>query len=180
MADELLNIVNEQGEVIGEAPRSRIHKEGLLHREINVWFYTPKGEVIFQKRGPNKDTYPSLLDSAVGGHVDLGESFESAVVRELTEEVGLKVTLGDLYLFKSYTSNSFDKITSMRNHAMKKIYLYRYRGDPSGLKVEAGSSGFIWIPVTDLLSPPYGDDRFIPKMIENAQPLLREILKLTS
>ncbi len=34
---EILNIVNENDEVVGEDTRENIHKKGLLHREINVF-----------------------------------------------------------------------------------------------------------------------------------------------
>lgn len=32
-AEELLNVVDEQGNIIGTETREKIHKEGLLHRE---------------------------------------------------------------------------------------------------------------------------------------------------
>ena len=59
-----------------------MHKKGLLHPEIHVWFYTPDKEIIFQHRAKNKDTYPDLLDATVGGHVDIGEYVDKAALRE--------------------------------------------------------------------------------------------------
>lgn len=45
MADKRkLNIVDEAGEIIGFDTRENIHNQGLLHREIHVWFYTPKSD----------------------------------------------------------------------------------------------------------------------------------------
>ena len=57
-----LNIIDENGKIIGEDTRKNIHKNGLLHREINVYFYTPQGEIIFQHRSKNKETFPDLLE----------------------------------------------------------------------------------------------------------------------
>ena len=69
---ELLEIINEHDEVIGLETRGKIHQDGLLHREIHVWFITPNGEIIFQHRAKDKDTYPDKLDATVGGHVEPG------------------------------------------------------------------------------------------------------------
>lgn len=61
-------------------PRENIHNQGLLHREIHVWFYTPKGEIIFQHRAKDKDTYPDLLDATVGGHVEINSDYENTAL----------------------------------------------------------------------------------------------------
>lgn len=47
MKKEMLNIIDENGKIIGKDTRENIHQKGLLHREINVYFYTPNGEIIF-------------------------------------------------------------------------------------------------------------------------------------
>ena len=44
---EKLNVIDEQGNIIGEETREGIHREGLLHREIHVWLFNKKGEDIF-------------------------------------------------------------------------------------------------------------------------------------
>ncbi len=36
--NNLLNIIDEEGNVIRQETREKIHKLGLLHQEINVWF----------------------------------------------------------------------------------------------------------------------------------------------
>lgn len=69
---ELLDVVDEHDRVIGQATRERIHKEGLLHREIHVYFYNSVGDILFQKRGSDVDMNPDVLHSSVGGHVDAG------------------------------------------------------------------------------------------------------------
>ena len=95
MADNRrLNIVDENGEIIGENTRENIHNQGLLHREIHVWFYTPKGEIIFQHREKDKDTYPDLLDATVGGHVEIGSDF----VKQTHEKIAkaLEVSVDEL------------------------------------------------------------------------------------
>src|SRR3989338_11369703 len=85
-----LNIIDEKENIVGEETRDNIHKQGLLHREIHVWFYTTKSEIIFQHREKDKDTYPDLLDATVGGHVEIGSDYEDKALQEVAEETGIK------------------------------------------------------------------------------------------
>jgi len=143
MKNERLSIVNENDEVIGEEDRSVIHRDGLLHREIHVWFLTPDKKLIFQKRGLDKETYPGLLDATVGGHVDIGESYEQAAVREAVEETGVTLSVGDLVFLKNNQSKSYDELTNTMNVCFRKIFAYVYSGDVKNLKLEdEGALGF--------------------------------------
>lgn len=65
-SQELLDIVNENDEVIGQATRGEIHAQGLLHRIIDIWFYNKNGEVLMQKRSLKKDNAPGLLVLLLG------------------------------------------------------------------------------------------------------------------
>src|SRR3989338_9102184 len=113
-----LNVVNEQGEIVGEATREEIHEKGLLHAEIHVWFYTPKGELIFQHRAKDKDTYPDLLDATVGGHVEQGADYESTALKEVEEETGIYAQKQDLKLIQITRSKSFDAVTNRINNVV--------------------------------------------------------------
>lgn len=64
---EMLEVVDENDNIIGFETRAKVHEQGLLHREIHIFFITPNGEVIFQHRAKDKDTYPDKLDATVGG-----------------------------------------------------------------------------------------------------------------
>ncbi len=48
--------------------------------------------VFLQKRSMAKDTAPGRWDSSCSGHLDAGEDYLTAAVRELGEEIGLRVT----------------------------------------------------------------------------------------
>ncbi len=135
---ERLNIIDEQGNIIGEETRERIHREGFLHREIHIWLFNKKGEVLFQRRGHNKDTYPNLLDATAGGHVDIGEDYMSAAIRELKEELGIKANPHNLIFLGDYQSKTYDEVTKNTNNALKKIYAYQFEGDIKDLKLEKG------------------------------------------
>ncbi len=87
--DEVFDIVNGHDEVIGRATRREAHARGLWHRATHVVVEDGQGRVFLQKRSMAKDTAPGRWDSACSGHVDAGESYEAAAVRELREEIGL-------------------------------------------------------------------------------------------
>lgn len=86
---ELLAIVDEHDRVIGSKTRREIHHEGLRHRAVHILVFDYSGHVCLQKRSLNKDINPGAWDTSAAGHVDFGESYESAAVRELREELGI-------------------------------------------------------------------------------------------
>jgi len=137
---ELLNIVDENDEITGQRTREEIHQEGLLHREIHVYYIPHDTKIIFQHRAKDKDTYPDLLDATVGGHVEIGQSYEEAAIRETEEETGVKVNPQDLIFIKKIRRSSHDKVTGKINSGFKAEYLYVYRGDIKDLKIEAGKA----------------------------------------
>lgn len=176
--EEFLNIVNENDEIIGQETRKNIHRQGLLHREIHVYFITPNKEIIFQRRLKDKDTFPDLLDATVGGHVDLNESYENAVVREVEEETGLKVDIKDLIPIHKVHTHSADKVTDKTNNAFQSEFYYLYRGDIAVLRVEEGASaGFEVWPLARLLAVDENErQRFIPYIFNFAVNKLSKIV----
>lgn len=163
-----LNIVDENGKIIGEETRENIHNHGLLHREIHVWFYTPKGEIIFQHREKDKDTYPDLLDATVGGHVEMGSDYENTALQELEEETGIKAEKNNLVFIQMARSRAFDPATNKTNNVIRAIYAYRYSGTTEDLKVEKGKAiGFESWPLERLFNISDEDrKRFIPAILE--------------
>jgi isopentenyldiphosphate isomerase len=137
---DLLNVIDESGNIIEEDTRSNIHSQGLLHQEVHVWIYTPNREIIFQHRSKDKDTYPDLLDASVGGHVEIGDSFEAAALREIEEETGISTTKDKLVLIQMTQTKAHDPATGMTNNALRAVFAYRYEGRVEDLKVEKGDA----------------------------------------
>jgi len=94
--EEILDVVNENDEVVGQATRSDVHARGLMHRSVHIMLVNSSGRFFLQLRSRNKDTNPGLWDSSAAGHVDTGESYVDCAVRELAEELGLTVSRSDL------------------------------------------------------------------------------------
>ncbi|HMP81365.1 MAG TPA: NUDIX domain-containing protein [Verrucomicrobiota bacterium] len=89
--EEIFDVVNERDEVIGQAPRKEVHARKLWHRAVHVLVFNARGQLFLQKRSMLKDTAKGLWDSSASGHLDSGEDYDTCAVRELREEIGLKI-----------------------------------------------------------------------------------------
>ena len=109
--EELFPLVNEQGNIIGSATRSECHNGSkLLHPVVHLHIFNEEGELYLQKRPAWKDIQPDKWDTAVGGHVDLGESSDIALRREAKEELGITdfiPTRLEPYIFESACEKEF-------------------------------------------------------------------------
>jgi 8-oxo-dGTP pyrophosphatase MutT (NUDIX family) len=167
-----LHIINEEGAVIGEAPREQIHRDGLLHEEVHVWFYTPQRELIFQHRRPGAETYPDLLDATVGGHVEIGDSSLATALKETREETGISVAEGDLQFLYTDRSRGEDPATNRINNVLRNVYAFLYTDDVERLQIEEGHGvGFEKLRFEQLRGLSQSQKtRFVPSVIEEEVP----------
>lgn len=87
---EMFPLVDEEGNIIDAVTRGECHNGSkLLHPVVHLHVFNSRGELYLQKRPEWKDIQPGKWDTAVGGHVDLGESVEQALRREVREELGI-------------------------------------------------------------------------------------------
>jgi len=87
---ELLPVVDGSGKVIGKITREEAHQGSKkLHPVVHLHIIK-QGAIYLQKRKEDKDIQPGKWDTAVGGHIDYGESIESALKREAFEELSIK------------------------------------------------------------------------------------------
>lgn len=104
-AEEWFPLVNEAGETVGKATRRTCHNGSkLLHPVVHLHIYNRAGDLYLQKRSVRKDIQPGKWDTAVGGHVDLGETIEVALRREVREELGITDFIPEFlmrYVFES-------------------------------------------------------------------------------
>ena len=114
MSDELLDIVNEKDEVIGQEYRSEVYRKKLNFRAIHAFLVNSKKEVWIPRRSPGKKLFPLCLDASVGGHVSAGESYLQAFERELFEE--LNIVLSDVtYSFLEKVTPGTHKVACFAN-----------------------------------------------------------------
>jgi len=88
--DECVEIFDDLDQVVGTATRSECHgRPDLIHRAAHVLVFNHLGELLLQKRADTKLIQPGRWDSSVGGHLDPGETYRQAAVREMEEELGI-------------------------------------------------------------------------------------------
>lgn len=92
MANERITIVDENDVVIGAETRAVAHKQGLRHRIVRVFLVNAQGQILLQRRSLGLADNPGKWDQSVGGHVDEGEDYEQAGLRETQEELGVTPT----------------------------------------------------------------------------------------
>jgi len=104
---EYFDVIDDSCKIIGKATREECHKDNsLAHRVVHVLVFNSKGELFLQKRSMNKDIQPGKWDTSVGGHLNLGETFETAVYRELKEELGIVCDVN--YIYDYWMCNSIE------------------------------------------------------------------------
>ena len=122
--EEWLPLVNEKGKITGKAPRSVCHSnKALLHPVVHMHVINKKGDIYLQKRPGHKTIQPNKWDTAVGGHVEFGETIELSLKREAIEEIGIhdfQPKLMSTYIWKSEVESEKESKTSKR-HLLKLI-----------------------------------------------------------
>ena len=102
---EIFPIVDESGKVMGTATRGECHSgTKLLHPVVHLHVFNSKGDIYLQRRPDWKDIQPGKWDTAVGGHIDYGETPAEALCREVREELGITDFIPvsvDKYVFES-------------------------------------------------------------------------------
>lgn len=88
--EEIFPVVDENGTTVGKATRGECHSGSkLLHPVVHLHLFDSSGRIYLQQRPLWKDIQPGKWDTAVGGHIDYGETVEAALRRETQEELGL-------------------------------------------------------------------------------------------
>ncbi|MEW2300927.1 NUDIX domain-containing protein [Streptomyces sp. NPDC006655] len=104
-ADEILDIVDENDRVTGQAPRGEAYARGLRHRCVFIQAKDASGRIFVHRRTATKLVFPSLYDMFVGGVVGAGESYDDAALREAEEELGVTGLPRPAFLFKFLYDN---------------------------------------------------------------------------
>ena len=132
---EYLDVVDKNNNIIGKKTRANIHKQQFFHRAVHIIVLNTKGEMFIQKRSETKDTYPNHWDVSSAGHLNVGESYESAAKRELKEELGIEnVDLEYVSEIKGSKATDFEFI---------KIFRCVYDGEITINNEEIGEGKFI-------------------------------------
>jgi len=87
--EEIFEVIDESGKVIGKEKRSVVHETGLLHRASDIFVLDESGRIFIQQRSFKKLIGPGLWDMSAAEHLKPGETYEQAAVRGVKEELGV-------------------------------------------------------------------------------------------
>ncbi len=141
--EEWFDVVDARDQVVGRELRAVVHAQKLLHRAVHLFLRNAAGELFLQQRSAFKDQDPNVWDSSVSGHVDSGETYDTAAQRELGEELGVdaKALASPLVVL--------DKIEACAETGWEFVTVYAGRHEgPFTWPVEEISDGRFWTRVS--------------------------------
>ena len=142
---ELLDIVDEEGNLTGKVmEKEKVHDLNLLHWEIAVFVINNQRQILLQKRAATKRFNPNKW-GLCAGHVDSMERLEDAALREVYEEIGIKLTLDDLKVL-------YEKEVKIResNSHITRYYYAIYNGNDFTIQEEELSE-VKWFDIDDVI-----------------------------
>ena len=135
MADELIDICDENNNLLGiKKMKSEAHKNGLWHRASHIWIYNSTGEILLQLRAKEKPLYPDMWDISAAGHISADEDPVTAGLREVEEEIGLKLKKEDLYFFTIRKHKAIFR--DIKNNEFYYIYFFMFDEEIRQLKLQ--------------------------------------------
>lgn len=139
-AGEIFDVVDENDQVTGTSTRGEVHANGLLHRAVHVFVFNKRGDLLLQQRSLLKDAHPGVWDSSVSGHLDSGEDYEPAAVRELQEEMGITgCTPGEIGRVKACPMTGWEHV---------RLYSVKYDGSLKYPSAEIDAA--IYFPLAEI------------------------------
>ncbi len=160
-ANDLVDVVDDAGHVVGIVTRQEMRRGRLPHRCVYVLVFDSRGRLLIHQRTASKDVFPSYWDVCVGGVLAAGESFDDSARRESGEELGVDLNPEPLFPFR-YS----DEQTTV--HAM--VYRANHNGPFQFQPEEVQSGRFVEICE---LNGHFSRLRFCPDGLQIWQEYLR-------
>jgi len=89
---EQVDILDENGQPTGSTTDiATMHAKGLIHGGMHVGLYTLGGGIVLERRSSNIIFNPGLWDLSMGGVMASTETPEQTLLREVYEELGIKL-----------------------------------------------------------------------------------------
>jgi 16S rRNA (adenine1518-N6/adenine1519-N6)-dimethyltransferase len=140
-AGEIFDVVDLHDQVTHTATRAEVHAQKLIHRAVHVFVFNKRGDLLLQKRSRLKDLCPGLWDSSVSGHLDSGESYAAAALRELHEEMGIS---------PESPPEPIAILAPGAETGWEHVHLYRTRHDGAVRFPSAEVEAVMWFPLTEI------------------------------
>jgi isopentenyl-diphosphate delta-isomerase len=139
MTNELIEVITRDGHATGvRKPKPHIHRDGDWHRAIHVWLVVPDGRVLLQRRSLQKENNPGLWDVSVAGHVSAGETVMETALREVEEEIGLRIEQHELQFIGRTTTAAILNGGKYLDNELHEVFLVCRDIDLTTLMLQAG------------------------------------------
>lgn len=164
---ELIDIYDRGGNKTGEIrERGLPLHEGEYILAVGMWVVDESGRIFITKRSPEKKFAPNKWENT-GGHVQAGEDYVNAVLRELFEETGFKAEREDVTLLG----------TSRSGHYLGRDYGVRTAKISGSVKLQAGETcDAKWVDFDEFKRMAANGD-FAPSVLEHMEDYKENFLK---
>ena len=98
---ERIIFADENDNEIGVGTREEAWANGTYVRVVRAILRDENGRILSQLRSAAKKSYPNCWTDSASGHVDEGESYDTAMAREMKEEIGFETELQFIGKFAS-------------------------------------------------------------------------------
>ena len=85
-----IQIVNTNDKVIGLKERKNLDYKNNIYRSSALWIINSKGKSLLAQRALTKKHHPGKWRPAVSGTIEKNETYDSNIIKESEEELGLK------------------------------------------------------------------------------------------
>lgn len=143
--EEKVILVNEHNMPIGTLEKLEAHRTGVLHRAFSIYILNEKNELLLQRRAFEKYHSGGLWTNACCGHPRPEEGNQEAAIRRLNEEMGIEVSLKEIFKF-SYKASLDNGLTE---NEYLHVFVGKYSGEPNPNKAEAAD--WRWQEVESIL-----------------------------
>lgn len=142
--NHLCYVVDDKDKVIAEVPRSELTAD-MRWRNTGVYIFNDNGEVLLARRHPSKKVHPNMWGPSAAGTVEVGETYEQNIIKEIAEELGIQV----------------DSIENCSNHLINHgsakrftgMYKALWNGQLDDITLEADEVSEVrWTPIEEVLA----------------------------
>lgn len=150
---ELWDVYNVERTKTGKTMvRGEAFPKGDYHLVVHACIFNTKGEMLIQQRQPFKSGWSNMWDITVGGSAIRGDTSQTAIEREIFEEIGLEI---DLQSVRPHLTINFDV-------GFDDVYLIEKDIDISNLKLQYEEVQQVKWATIDEIFQKIDDGTFIP------------------
>lgn len=136
MAQEMVMVLDDNGNPMGKKlPRHEAHNKQLWHETVHIWIVNEKRELLIQKRSADKRQYANVWHVSTAGHISAEETPMVTALREVEEELGLKIFERDLILIHRLKVMQVVPETKLQDKEWLCVYLVRINSN-SGFNLQ--------------------------------------------